>query len=112
MGFSYELIVPLPSRTGPIASIIPLVLSTGEVLLGLCLRRGHAGLCELLTSVSSQSTLLLPSSVRSRLVRLHPSPVHPTAAVLAIFLGLCFVIGLLSFSFFFFWGGGRLFVVF
>lgn len=43
---SHEFSVPLPSWADPIASLVPFVLSTGEGLLGLCLRRGRTGLSE------------------------------------------------------------------
>lgn len=64
----HELTVPLPSKADPIACIMPLDLSTGEVLLGLCLRRGHAGLSEAANfCLFTAHSLLLFSSVRSHL---------------------------------------------
>lgn len=102
MGLSHELIVPLPSKADPIASIVPLVLSTEEVLLGLCLRKGHTGLREaadfFLFTAHSSAFL----SVRSHPGRLHPSPVYPAAAVLAgfwnsVLLLVCFPFNFLAF---------------
>lgn len=46
VGLSHECTAPLPSWADPIPSVETLVLSTGEVLLGLCLRREHTDLSE------------------------------------------------------------------